>query len=125
MGAEYVFKQRCNVVEELFRCVFLIPKGHPSGYNLRFLARGSEFESCKGRDRIMGKEMTASYGALPSSLMLEILSELPVKALLQFKCVCKSWKDLINSENFINWNLDYSRRRRNKACGDLGVLRKP
>ncbi|OMP00954.1 hypothetical protein COLO4_12257 [Corchorus olitorius] len=67
----------------------------------------------------MEMEELLGCDALPSSLVLEILSNLPVKALLRFKCVCKSWKDLINSEKFINWHLDYSRRR-NK----LGILMK-
>ncbi|OMO79396.1 hypothetical protein CCACVL1_13703 [Corchorus capsularis] len=65
----------------------------------------------------MEMEELLGCDALPSSLVLEILSNLPVKALLRFRCVCKSWKDLINFENFINWHLDYSCRR-NK----LGIL---
>ncbi|CAK8573317.1 unnamed protein product [Lathyrus sativus] len=37
---------------------------------------------------------------LPEELINEILLRLPVKHLLQFKCVCKSWKTLISDPQF-------------------------
>jgi len=44
-----------------------------------------------------------SNGGAPASLLLnelivEILSRLPVKTLMQFKCVCKSWNTLISHD---------------------------
>ncbi|KEH37788.1 F-box protein interaction domain protein [Medicago truncatula] len=45
---------------------------------------------------------------LPDELVFEILSRLPVKTLLQYKCVCKSWKALISDPQFAQthlWNL--------------------
>ena len=33
--------------------------------------------------------------------MISILAKLPMKSLLRFKCVCKSWYDLIKSPTFI------------------------
>ena len=38
---------------------------------------------------------------LPENVIVEILSWLPVKALLQFKTVCKSWYGIISSHDFI------------------------
>jgi F-box interacting protein len=43
---------------------------------------------------------------LPQDLITEILSWLPVKALLQFKCVCKSWYAIITSQAFISRHLN-------------------
>ncbi|KAL8102450.1 putative F-box protein At3g51171 [Apium graveolens] len=42
---------------------------------------------------------------LPESLIIEILSRLPVKDLLQFKSVCKSWYAIISSPNFVSNHL--------------------
>nr|TKS13950.1 hypothetical protein D5086_0000048270 [Populus alba] len=43
---------------------------------------------------------------LPEDVIIEILSLLPVKTLLQFKCVCKSWYGIITSSNFISLHLN-------------------
>ncbi|XP_058744660.1 F-box/kelch-repeat protein At3g23880-like [Vicia villosa] len=42
---------------------------------------------------------------LPEDLVTEILLRLPVKSLLQFKRVCKSWKTLISDPQFANTHL--------------------
>ncbi|RHN66471.1 putative F-box domain, galactose oxidase/kelch, beta-propeller, F-box associated interaction [Medicago truncatula] len=41
---------------------------------------------------------TTSLIVLLDELIVEILSRLPVKTLMQFKCVCKSWKTLISHD---------------------------
>ncbi|KAL3849066.1 hypothetical protein ACJIZ3_010948 [Penstemon smallii] len=38
---------------------------------------------------------------LPEDIILEILSRLPVKSLIRFRCVCKSWNTLPNNSRFI------------------------
>ncbi|KEH37761.1 putative F-box domain-containing protein [Medicago truncatula] len=42
---------------------------------------------------------------LPDELVFEILSRLPVKSLLQYKCVSKSWKTLISDPQFTQTHL--------------------
>lgn len=42
---------------------------------------------------------------LPENVIVEILSWLPVKDLLQLKCVCKSWCAIISSNDFISKHL--------------------
>jgi F-box interacting protein len=41
-------------------------------------------------------------GHLPQDLLMDILSNLPVKQLLRCKCVCKNWYSLIQNATFIN-----------------------
>lgn len=41
-------------------------------------------------------------GNLPEHILLEIFSRLPVKSLLRFKVVCKSWRFHISNPNFVN-----------------------
>ncbi|XP_022774049.1 F-box protein CPR30-like [Durio zibethinus] len=57
----------------------------------------------------------SSSNDLPKDLMMEILLNLPVKSLLRFKSVCKSWYALINSNKFITMHLDRSRRNNKES----------
>lgn len=42
---------------------------------------------------------------LPEDVVLKILSMLPAKSLLRFRCVCKSWLFLIGTPDFLSNNL--------------------
>ena len=43
---------------------------------------------------------------LPDDIVLNILSRLPVKSLLRFRCVCKTWDSSITTPNFISTHLN-------------------
>jgi F-box interacting protein len=45
---------------------------------------------------------------LPDEIIVEILLRLPVRPLLQFKCVCKSWKTTISHPQFVKNQLQIS-----------------
>ncbi|KAK7394360.1 hypothetical protein VNO78_14885 [Psophocarpus tetragonolobus] len=47
-----------------------------------------------------GKKKMEKEESLPVELMREILLRLPVKSVLRFKCVCKSWLSLISEPQF-------------------------
>lgn len=49
---------------------------------------------------------TENGGLLPEDVIIKILSLLPVKTLLQFKCVCESRYGIITSSNFISLHLN-------------------
>ncbi|KAI3853545.1 hypothetical protein MKW92_038690, partial [Papaver armeniacum] len=54
---------------------------------------------------------TSSFHA-DSAIVCEILSRLPVKSLVRFKCVCKRWRLLIGEDSyFINLHLNQSKKR--------------
>lgn len=44
--------------------------------------------------------LTYDISHLPDSLLLEILSRLPLKSIFKFKCVCKHWQALISQPSF-------------------------
>ncbi|KAG6431360.1 hypothetical protein SASPL_109439 [Salvia splendens] len=46
---------------------------------------------------------------LPNDVIIEILTRLPVKPLLKFKCVCKSWRALISSTQFVAAHLEFTK----------------
>ncbi|GMH07143.1 hypothetical protein Nepgr_008983 [Nepenthes gracilis] len=48
---------------------------------------------------------------LPEDLLVEILLRLPVKSVLRFRCVCRSWCSFIASSNFINAHLRHCNKR--------------
>ncbi|CAH1444715.1 unnamed protein product [Lactuca virosa] len=45
---------------------------------------------------------------LPVPVMSDILSRLPVKTIIQCKCVCKKWLDLVSDSYFANLHLSRS-----------------
>ncbi|KAF9604191.1 hypothetical protein IFM89_003937 [Coptis chinensis] len=45
-------------------------------------------------------------GVLPHEIIFEILSRLPVRTLGRFKCVCKSWFDLIRDPFFVDVHMN-------------------
>ncbi|XP_058784940.1 F-box/kelch-repeat protein At3g23880-like [Vicia villosa] len=49
-----------------------------------------------------------SLPTLPFDLITEILSRLPVKLLLRFRCVCKSWNSLISDHKFARKHFNLS-----------------
>lgn len=49
-----------------------------------------------------------SLPTLPFEIIAEILTRLPVKLLIQLKCVCKSWNSLISDCNFVKKHLQIS-----------------
>ncbi|XP_057772490.1 F-box/kelch-repeat protein At3g23880-like [Salvia miltiorrhiza] len=58
---------------------------------------------------------------LPNDVIIEILSWLPVKSLLKFKCVCRSWRALISSRRFIKAQLESSKSAPNLARDMLAI----
>ncbi|GAB2266412.1 hypothetical protein Dimus_001420 [Dionaea muscipula] len=54
-------------------------------------------------------EKTRRHPRLPKKLLIEILSRIPVKTLIRFTCVCKSWSDLIKSPDFSTHQILVSR----------------
>jgi hypothetical protein len=59
----------------------------------------------------MEMEKTTLY-LLPHELMIKIFMRLPVKTLIQFKCVCKSWFSLISDPHFAKLCFDLKHTRR-------------
>lgn len=55
----------------------------------------------------------------------DILLRLPVKSLLRFKCVCKSWHDLIKSSSFIKKHFDNESNRPRLWFCKFGVDYRP
>ncbi|KAI3464424.1 hypothetical protein Pfo_021087 [Paulownia fortunei] len=46
---------------------------------------------------------------LPSQVMVEILARLPAKTIIQCKCVCKTWHELITDPHFVALHFSLSR----------------
>lgn len=48
---------------------------------------------------------------VPDDLIVEILSRLPVKDLMRFRCVCKTWKSIIFDPSFVKKHLERSSKK--------------
>ncbi|MED6193993.1 hypothetical protein PIB30_024303 [Stylosanthes scabra] len=60
---------------------------------------------CQHDDGDDGVLESCKLAFLPDDIIVKILVSLPVKTLLQFKLVCKSWRTLISSPQFAIDNL--------------------
>nr|XP_043639636.1 F-box protein At1g49990-like [Erigeron canadensis] len=49
---------------------------------------------------ILTQTFSYDISILPDSLLVEILSRLPLKSIFRFKCVCKNWLELISQPSF-------------------------
>ncbi|PRQ42313.1 putative F-box domain-containing protein [Rosa chinensis] len=59
---------------------------------------------------------------LAEEIVVQFMSRLPPKALMRFKCIRKSWYNLINSPSFVAQNLSYSMN--NKFTSSTCILSK-
>ncbi|KEH43632.1 putative F-box domain-containing protein [Medicago truncatula] len=62
---------------------------------------------------------------LPEELIVDILLKLPVRSLLQCKCVCKSWKTLISNPQFTKTHFLNSIDSPQLFSSGIGVRRNP
>ncbi|KAI8537981.1 hypothetical protein RHMOL_Rhmol09G0065500 [Rhododendron molle] len=72
---------------------------------------------------IPSQQASDPFPDLPHEIITEILARLPVKSLLQFRSVCKSWLSLISNPHFVKSHLslayksdDYTHRRLVLSC---------
>ncbi|KAK9265610.1 hypothetical protein L1049_028594 [Liquidambar formosana] len=50
--------------------------------------------------------MAMTLPDMPHDIVINILSRLPVKSLMRFRCVCKSWHALVSDPNFVDMHLN-------------------
>ncbi|CAI9117973.1 OLC1v1019467C1 [Oldenlandia corymbosa var. corymbosa] len=60
------------------------------------------------KQAISGSSVEKSFESLPNELIIEILTWLPAKTLLRFRCVSKSWRAVISTMKFIKSQLKKS-----------------
>ncbi|XP_058180258.1 putative F-box protein At3g10430 [Rhododendron vialii] len=58
------------------------------------------------RTRTRRRRRFHCWSFLPEELLFEILSRLPVKSLMQLKCVCKTWRAIPTNPSFIASHLE-------------------
>ncbi|XP_059635036.1 F-box protein CPR1-like [Cornus florida] len=59
-------------------------------------------------EMIERREESSSIKSLPNDVVMDILSRLPVKSLVRFKCVSKSWLTLFTDPYFVKMHLNRS-----------------
>ena len=84
----------------------------------------------KGNNHGYGMESSslrkaAKIPAVNEDLLVSIFIRLPVKSLLRFKCVCKSWYSLINSPIFIGLHLNNKDSQKDYFAFIESIYRRP
>ncbi|XP_062009180.1 F-box/kelch-repeat protein At3g23880-like isoform X2 [Rosa rugosa] len=68
------------------------------------------------------KRAHTNFGDYEEDVIVEILARLPVKSLIRFRCVCKSWRALISDSYFIKKHLSYGERGITKSTYRLIIF---
>ncbi|XP_024185413.1 F-box/kelch-repeat protein At3g23880 isoform X2 [Rosa chinensis] len=63
-----------------------------------------------GDGDVVLRRVHADFGDYEEDVIAEILARLPVKSLMRFRCVCKSWRALISESYFVKKHLSYEER---------------
>ncbi|KAL6146542.1 hypothetical protein ACLB2K_057220 [Fragaria x ananassa] len=71
----------------------------------------------------MEDKKAAELSKFPKEIMVEVLSRLPPKSLMRFKCVCKSWQCLISNSNFAAKHLSASKRNEHPSSTTIVLKR--
>ena len=66
--------------------------------------------------------LSAMLNDLPEDVLMDVFARLPVKSLLQFKCVCKSWYAIIRDPIFITKHVNHQSALSNN--GYLAITRR-
>ncbi|XP_059642663.1 F-box/kelch-repeat protein At3g23880-like [Cornus florida] len=73
----------------------------------------------KGKKRKNKRRKRRRKFYLPDDVVIGILSRLPVKSLMKFRCVCKSWHAFVTNPNFISMHLNnYTRSSTSTTTSD-------
>ncbi|PRQ52355.1 putative F-box domain-containing protein [Rosa chinensis] len=63
-----------------------------------------------GEVDVVLKRAHTNLGDYEEGVIADILARLPVKSLIRFRCVCKSWRALISDSYFVKKHLSYGER---------------
>ncbi|KAL0377507.1 UNVERIFIED_CONTAM: putative RNA 3'-terminal phosphate cyclase-like protein [Sesamum radiatum] len=109
LGVKFVIKPDPSTETVILKCV---------GCGLKNLSR-----KYNGTHNILGYMASVKNGDLPEDVVLEILLRLPVKTLLQLKCVCKRWYALIGSSSFVNQHFSQEAIKNTYLFGITDLMR--
>ncbi|XP_062015358.1 F-box/kelch-repeat protein At3g23880-like [Rosa rugosa] len=68
------------------------------------------------------KRAHTNLGDYEEGVIAEVLARLPVKSLIRFRCVCKSWRALISDSYFVKKHLSYGERGITKSTYRLIIF---
>ncbi|XP_062027344.1 F-box/kelch-repeat protein At3g23880-like isoform X2 [Rosa rugosa] len=63
-----------------------------------------------GDGDVVLRRVHTDFGYYEEGVIAEILARLPVKSLMRFRCVCKSWRALISESYFLKKHISYGER---------------
>ncbi|GAB2254487.1 hypothetical protein Droror1_Dr00022296 [Drosera rotundifolia] len=98
---------------------------------MKMQGRPSKKPRCEGFRSSLRHHVDPSFVAvspapfLPHEIIENILHRLPVKSLCRFKCVSKSWLNLISDSAFVKLHLDRAKKESSIGCSDhlmLGII---
>ncbi|KAJ6680550.1 hypothetical protein OIU79_020119 [Salix purpurea] len=76
----------------------------------------SEKHSKRRKTKVEDDPQTTGMELLPREIAHDILSRLPITSLVQFKCVCRAWRALLQDPQLVNLYLTFSTLVTDQPC---------